>query len=170
MSERINHPDHYKAGNYECIEVMKEIFGEDAVKDFCKLNAFKYLWRSDRKNGNEDLLKAKWYLDTYLLSELLNDDDPYTEDEDDDEDWNDPDPEEDEEEIPNYSDTLCKITQGLKDVFSKTAENIRDFANPNGDHRKRIEYFKKLKAEGFSEDVAYYFSAFKPLPEDKDEQ
>ena len=46
MTETVNHPDHYKTGNYECIEVMKEVFGEDAWKDFCKMNAFKYLWRS----------------------------------------------------------------------------------------------------------------------------
>jgi hypothetical protein len=26
-------------------------------------NAMKYLWRSDHKNGLEDLKKARWYID-----------------------------------------------------------------------------------------------------------
>ena len=61
--ENVNHPEHYKSGQYECIDVMKDIWGVDAVITFCKLNAFKYLWRADKKNGSEDISKAKWYLD-----------------------------------------------------------------------------------------------------------
>lgn len=60
--DNVNHPDHYKGQKYECIEVMREVFGEEAVKHFCRLNAFKYLWRADKKNGEEDIQKAKWYL------------------------------------------------------------------------------------------------------------
>ena len=29
---------------------------------FCKLNAHKYLYRYDEKNGEEDLQKGAWYL------------------------------------------------------------------------------------------------------------
>lgn len=59
----VNHPSHYETGKYECIEVMEEVFGVDAVKDFCICNTFKYLYRHRRKGGYEDLQKARWYLD-----------------------------------------------------------------------------------------------------------
>lgn len=45
---------------------MKAVFGEEAVKHFCLCNAFKYLWRFSRKNGDEDIKKAKKYLEFYL--------------------------------------------------------------------------------------------------------
>lgn len=56
------HPNHYNSGKYECIEVMKEVFGDEAVKLFCAMNAFKYLWRYSKKNGEEDVAKACNYL------------------------------------------------------------------------------------------------------------
>ena len=66
MTDNVNHPNHYVTGKYECIEVMIEAQGKEAVKDFCICNAFKYLYRADRKNGLEDIKKAKWYLDKYI--------------------------------------------------------------------------------------------------------
>lgn len=69
-NDNVNHPSHYATGKYECIDVMLEIFGIEAVKTFCLLNAFKYNYRSGRKNGLEDIKKAKWYIDKYIeLSE-----------------------------------------------------------------------------------------------------
>jgi hypothetical protein len=41
---------------------MVAAYGKEAVSIFCLLNAFKYLWRSEHKNGKEDLEKAIWYL------------------------------------------------------------------------------------------------------------
>ena len=64
--EEINHPTRYAGGKYECIDVMTDVFGVDAVKSFCKLNAFKYLWREQNKNGVEDLKKCAWYLDKLI--------------------------------------------------------------------------------------------------------
>ena len=64
--EEINHPDRYAGGKFECIEVMLDVFGTDAVKHFCILNALKYLWRSEKKNGVEDIKKAVWYLNKYI--------------------------------------------------------------------------------------------------------
>lgn len=62
--DNVNHPDHYeKFCSLECIEVMEIAFGTEAVIDFCKCNAFKYLWRYQNKNGVEDLEKAMWYCD-----------------------------------------------------------------------------------------------------------
>ena len=64
--DNVNHPSHYETGKYECIEVMEEVYGPEAVKDFCLCNAFKYLYRTNRKNGVEDLKKAQWYINRYL--------------------------------------------------------------------------------------------------------
>ena len=62
-SDPVNHPSHYETGKFECIEVMKEIFGIEAVQNFCLLNAFKYLYRCEHKaNKDEDIKKANWYL------------------------------------------------------------------------------------------------------------
>lgn len=64
--EEINHPDRYAGGKYECIDVMQDVFGAEAVKHFCMLNAFKYLRRAEKKNGVEDIKKAVWYLNKYI--------------------------------------------------------------------------------------------------------
>ena len=64
--EEINHPDRYAGGKFECINVMLDVFGADAVKHFCILNAFKYIWRAEKKNGVEDIKKAVWYLNKFI--------------------------------------------------------------------------------------------------------
>ena len=68
--DNVNHPSHYETGKFECIDVMLETQGIEAVKDFCLCNAFKYIYRTRNKNGIEDVKKAIWYLDKYVeLSE-----------------------------------------------------------------------------------------------------
>ena len=64
--EEINHPDRYAGGKFECIEVMADVFGKEAVKHFCLLNAFKYIWRQEKKGGVYDVKKAIWYLNKYI--------------------------------------------------------------------------------------------------------
>lgn len=66
MVDNVNHPSHYKSGKHECIDVLVETQGIEAVKMFCICNAFKYLYRHNAKNGMEDIKKAKWYLEKYL--------------------------------------------------------------------------------------------------------
>jgi hypothetical protein len=63
----VDHPSHYAGEKYECIEVMREVFGDEATKNFCLLNAFKYLWRCGKKHQtpDEDIAKAVWYLEKY---------------------------------------------------------------------------------------------------------
>ena len=68
-TDNVNHPAHYQGKN-ECIDVMIALFGVEAVKGFCKCNAYKYRFRSDKKNGKEDIAKAEWY-ETKLI-ELNN--------------------------------------------------------------------------------------------------
>tara|TARA_R100001443_G_scaffold17527_1_gene28005 strand:- start:387 stop:560 length:174 start_codon:yes stop_codon:yes gene_type:complete len=42
---------------------MVSAFGEDQVRIYAKINAFKYLWRAGKKQGatDTDLAKASWY-------------------------------------------------------------------------------------------------------------
>lgn len=63
--QAVNHPAHYQ-GKHECIEVMRSLFGDAAVMNFCKCNVFKYRFRASDKNGTEDIQKAEWYED-YLM-------------------------------------------------------------------------------------------------------
>ena len=63
MSEEIEHPRHYTQGEVECIDAMVLAFGEEAVRDYCRLNAFKYVWRAKHKDSVEsNTLKAIWFL------------------------------------------------------------------------------------------------------------
>ena len=45
---------------------MQDTYGKDAILAFCKLNAFKYIYRAEKKNGIEDMKKAVWYLNKYI--------------------------------------------------------------------------------------------------------
>lgn len=62
-------PSYYN-GNISCIDAMEAAYGTEAVMHFCQCNAFKYQWRFDKKNGEEDIKKAQWYQNKYL--ELQN--------------------------------------------------------------------------------------------------
>lgn len=70
VNDPVNHPSHYADSKVECIDAMEQVFGAEAVKNFCLCNAFKYHWRHDQKNGEEDLRKAAWYMDKY--KEIVN--------------------------------------------------------------------------------------------------
>lgn len=64
--EAVNHPSHYQQGNRrECIEEMRLVFGDSAVKQWCIMTAYKYRYRAGSKDGNtaeQDHAKAEWYL------------------------------------------------------------------------------------------------------------
>ena len=68
MKEAVNHPDHYggEENTYEAIKVI-----EAWELGFHLGNVVKYISRAGKKTNNtrEDLKKAKWYLERYLLSE-----------------------------------------------------------------------------------------------------
>lgn len=75
MGDTVNHPKHYNIeGRKECIEEMIDIFGVEAVKNFCTLNAYKYRYRHAMKNGQEDLEKAEWYDNKHKELCLMEDD------------------------------------------------------------------------------------------------
>ena len=58
MTDNVNHPKHYNShpSGTECIDVVEHM-------NFNVGNAIKYLWRTEYKNGLEDLKKARWYID-----------------------------------------------------------------------------------------------------------
>ena len=65
----VNHPAHYTAGGVECIDaIAAATTGLEGIEAACTANAIKYLWRWKRKNGQEDLRKARWYIN-HLLGE-----------------------------------------------------------------------------------------------------
>lgn len=75
MMDNVNHPPHYEAGNFECIDVMEEAIGIEQTKSFCLCNAFKYIFRCTKKHDTpiEDVKKANWYLTKYIeLEEKQN--------------------------------------------------------------------------------------------------
>ncbi len=57
MSNNVNNPKHYNShpSGVECITVVEHM-------NFNIGNAIKYLWRTEHKNGLEDLKKAAWYI------------------------------------------------------------------------------------------------------------
>lgn len=62
----VNNPKHYTDSSIECIDAMVAAYGSEAVESFCKCNAFKYMWRFEKKNGVEDLKKSEWYINKYI--------------------------------------------------------------------------------------------------------
>lgn len=67
MSDNVNHPSHYTAGNIECIDAIHEaVKGLEGYEAYITGNVMKYMWRWKRKNGVEDLKKARFYLDRLI--------------------------------------------------------------------------------------------------------
>ena len=68
----VDHPIHYQ-GSYECIDLMREIYGDDAVRSFCICNAYKYRFRAGHKPNEAaqtDIAKAEWY-EAYVMEHLM---------------------------------------------------------------------------------------------------
>ena len=61
MSDPVNNPDHYSRhpAGVACIDVAEHF-------NFNLGNAIKYIWRADHKGGDEDLKKARWYIEREL--------------------------------------------------------------------------------------------------------
>lgn len=73
----VSHPDHYKSGKYEVIDIIdeftKDLTGTEAV---CTANAIKYILRWKKKNGVQDIKKAIWYLQHLVDKEEEKDSKP----------------------------------------------------------------------------------------------
>lgn len=64
-------PSHYGAGTgIECIDVMEQQFGKEETQAFCKLNAFKYLFRLGKKDESlQEMKKIQWYVNKWIALE-----------------------------------------------------------------------------------------------------
>jgi len=62
MTDNIN-PSHYRDSEIECIDAIKASLSIEGFHGYLKGSVQKYLWRYTRKNGQEDLLKAQWFMD-----------------------------------------------------------------------------------------------------------
>ena len=58
-------PEHYKKGKRETIEIIEDITC-DGFESYLVGNIIKYISRYKHKNGKEDLMKARWYLDKLI--------------------------------------------------------------------------------------------------------
>ena len=73
-SNQVYHPQHYQisssdgSNHVEVLDVIRESLTDEEFAGFLKGNVIKYMTRSRRKNGEEDLEKAQYYLDYYLCT------------------------------------------------------------------------------------------------------
>ncbi len=72
--DNINHPSHYQTDyGFEVIDVIEAFTKDmDGRYGYCVGNVLKYMCRWNKKNGLEDLKKARWYLD-HLIT-IMEDD------------------------------------------------------------------------------------------------
>lgn len=65
--DSVNHPAHYCQGGIECIDAIQAaVTGLTGIEAVCAGNVIKYTWRFSRKNGAEDLQKARFYLNKLI--------------------------------------------------------------------------------------------------------
>lgn len=65
--DEVNNPPHYTAGGIEAIDgIAAATVGLEGIEAVCTGNALKYLWRWKKKNGVQDLQKAKWYIEKLI--------------------------------------------------------------------------------------------------------
>ena len=69
-TDAVEHPAHYAGTGIECMDAMSSMMGDvPPIAAYWWGNAFKYLWRWRKKNGREDLEKARQCI-AYLLDEI----------------------------------------------------------------------------------------------------
>lgn len=69
QSDSVNHPSHYNQNGMEVWDVIKAFTSDlSGAEAFYAGNVIKYILRWDKKNGIEDLEKAKVYIDKLIES------------------------------------------------------------------------------------------------------
>lgn len=66
MADPVNCPEHYNQGRIEVIDVIASHLDSDkytGFEGFLLGNVLKYILRFKYKGGNQDLLKARFYLE-----------------------------------------------------------------------------------------------------------
>jgi len=63
----VNHPSHYTQSGIQAIDAIKAaVATAPPVQAVFVANILKYVWRYREKNGKQDLMKARWYLDALI--------------------------------------------------------------------------------------------------------
>lgn len=65
MADNVNHPDNYTQRGIECIDAMRSMAGEGFAAHL-RCTVLECLWSYDLKDGLDDLLKARRYLDELI--------------------------------------------------------------------------------------------------------
>lgn len=65
-------PNHYRAGEIEVIDVIRDALDTDQFRGYCQGNIIKYILRANhhRQPTVEHLRKARVYLDWWIESEV----------------------------------------------------------------------------------------------------
>lgn len=61
-NDKVNHPSHYQ-GNIEVIDYIRDKLTPEGFTEYCCGNVLKYISRWRKKDGIQDLKKARVYLD-----------------------------------------------------------------------------------------------------------
>lgn len=72
MSDNVNHPAHYNVGGYEVLDIIQAFVSDSGMSEMDAYetgNVIKYILRWPRKNGIEDLKKARYYLN-HMISRI----------------------------------------------------------------------------------------------------
>ena len=64
--------DYYNTGDVKFKDLVDSKFSREQRKAISEFQIYKYIWRYKEKNGLEDLIKTKYYLDD--LIKLYNED------------------------------------------------------------------------------------------------
>ena len=71
QEDNVNHPKHYADTELRFVKPECIMFTRNLP--FCTGNAVKYVWRAGHKgNWQEDLAKARWYLNNATVHEMQN--------------------------------------------------------------------------------------------------
>lgn len=66
--DSVSFPKHYCSGSVELVDVWRASMSHEELCGFFRGNILKYIFRCERKNGVEDLKKARVYLE-WLIKE-----------------------------------------------------------------------------------------------------
>ena len=69
MKDQIYKPQHYQGKGVECIDAIKSALKSTphGFESYCRGNVMKYIFRYREKGGEQDLLKARVYLDWLII-------------------------------------------------------------------------------------------------------
>lgn len=69
QADNVDHPAHYADKSIEVIDYIEDTLSPDGLIGYYEGNIIKYISRWRKKNGVEDLKKARWYLDRLISTQ-----------------------------------------------------------------------------------------------------